>query len=121
MPRVKPHKHLKFQTGSGYIEPARDRCPYKSDSLGRVVIYQAYRVGWGKKVLGNGYTMLVATLGLFTVMHLGLPDEVSIAFLPFILLVRRIWELGHRSFVLRTRRCNDSATGPFRSISYTSP
>ncbi|HZE85013.1 MAG TPA: acyltransferase, partial [Puia sp.] len=51
-----------------------------------MVSYQAYRVGWGKKVLGNGYTMLVATLGLFTVMHLGLPDEVSIAFLPFILL-----------------------------------
>jgi len=52
-----------------------------------MVIYQAYRVGWGKKVLGNGYTMLVATLGLFTVMHLGLAGmTVSIAFLPFILL-----------------------------------
>jgi peptidoglycan/LPS O-acetylase OafA/YrhL len=51
-----------------------------------MVIYQAYRVGWGRRLFGNGFIMVAATLGLFVVMHFGLPDPVSIFFLPFILL-----------------------------------
>jgi len=68
-------------------------------------------VGWGKKILGNGYTMLVATLGLFTVMHLGLPDE-GFHCLPAISSAP-VAHMGARPSIvcLPDKGCNGSATG----------
>ena len=51
-----------------------------------MIVYQAYQMGWGKKILANGYTMLLTTLGLFTTMHFALPDALSAAFFPLIIL-----------------------------------
>lgn len=51
-----------------------------------MMMYQGFKEGWGKKILGNGYVFLVAAAGLFLSMHFGLPDVVTISFLPFVLL-----------------------------------
>lgn len=51
-----------------------------------MMMYQGFKEGWGKKILANGYVFLVAAAGLFLSMHFGLPDVVTISFLPFILL-----------------------------------
>ena len=51
-----------------------------------MMMYQGFKADWGKKMLGNGYAFLLAVLGLFISMHFGLPDAVTIGFLPFVLL-----------------------------------
>lgn len=51
-----------------------------------MMMYQGFKTDWGKKILGNDYAFLLAVLGLFLSMHFGLPDVITIGFLPFILL-----------------------------------
>ena len=51
-----------------------------------MMMYQGFKTDWGKKILANGYVFLTAAAGLFLSMHFGLPDVVTISFLPFILL-----------------------------------
>ena len=51
-----------------------------------MMMYQGFVIEWGKKILANGYAMGIAALALFTSMHFGLPDVISVSFLPFILL-----------------------------------
>ena len=51
-----------------------------------MMMYQGFKADWGKKMLGNGYVFLLAVLGMFLSMHFGLPDAVTIGFLPFVLL-----------------------------------
>ena len=51
-----------------------------------MMMYQGFKADWGKKMLGNGYAFLLAVLGLFISMHFGLPDAITIGFLPFVLL-----------------------------------
>jgi peptidoglycan/LPS O-acetylase OafA/YrhL len=51
-----------------------------------MMMYQGFKVDWGKKILGNGYAMLLAALAFFLCMQVGLPDVISVSFLPFILL-----------------------------------
>jgi len=49
-------------------------------------LYQGFKADWGKKILENTYIFLIAVFGLFMSMHFGLPDVVTISFLPFVLL-----------------------------------
>lgn len=51
-----------------------------------MMMYQGFENNWGKKILANGYTMGITVLALFTSMHFGLPDVISVSFLPFLLL-----------------------------------
>lgn len=51
-----------------------------------MIVYQAYQMSWAKRVLANGYTMLLTTTGLFVSMHFALPDALSAAFFPLIIL-----------------------------------
>jgi peptidoglycan/LPS O-acetylase OafA/YrhL len=51
-----------------------------------MIMYQGFANNWGKKILANGYAMGIAALGLFVSMHAGLPDVISVSFLPFLLL-----------------------------------
>ena len=51
-----------------------------------MMMYQGFTNNWGKKILANGYTMGITALALFTSMHFGLPDVISVSFLPFLLL-----------------------------------
>ena len=49
-------------------------------------IYQCYKAGWGSKLLDSGFILTLVTIGLFTCMHLDLPDFITVAFFPLILL-----------------------------------
>ena len=51
-----------------------------------MMMYQGFKTDWGKKILANGYVFLLAVFGLFISMHFGLPDVITIGFLPFVLL-----------------------------------
>ena len=49
-------------------------------------IYHAYLAGWGKKILSNGYVMILLGLGVFLSMQFFISDVLVVAFFPFILL-----------------------------------
>jgi peptidoglycan/LPS O-acetylase OafA/YrhL len=51
-----------------------------------MAMYQSYKAGWGSKVLGNGYAMVIIALGIFTSLHLAMPDYITVAFFPLLLL-----------------------------------
>ncbi len=51
-----------------------------------MVAYQAFRIDWGKRWLGNGYTLLLLVSGLGICLHLAVPDVFTVSFYPFILL-----------------------------------
>jgi|SRR5450432_357147 peptidoglycan/LPS O-acetylase OafA/YrhL len=51
-----------------------------------MMMHHAFIDQWGKKILGNGWTMVLLAAGAFTCMHFNLPDMITVAFFPFILL-----------------------------------
>jgi peptidoglycan/LPS O-acetylase OafA/YrhL len=51
-----------------------------------MMMYQSYRDAWGKAWLGNGYTLLLLTLGLGLCLHFAIPDVLSMCFVPLIVL-----------------------------------
>jgi peptidoglycan/LPS O-acetylase OafA/YrhL len=51
-----------------------------------MTMYYAYQLEWGKKVLSNGYVMVLLGLGVFLSMHFYVTDLFPVAFFPFILL-----------------------------------
>jgi peptidoglycan/LPS O-acetylase OafA/YrhL len=51
-----------------------------------MITYQVYSQSFAKKIFGNGYTLLMAVLGLFVCLHFALPDIFSVSFFPIILL-----------------------------------
>ncbi|CAN5595075.1 acyltransferase [soil metagenome] len=51
-----------------------------------MMMYQGYTAGWGKKIFGNGFTMLALTIILFIGMHYQVPDIFTVSLLPLILL-----------------------------------
>lgn len=51
-----------------------------------MMMYQGFTIEWAKNILGNGLTMLMLALAIFTCMHFGLPDVITLSFFPFLLL-----------------------------------
>ncbi len=51
-----------------------------------MMMHHAYRDNWGKKLLGNGWVLILVTLAVFTSMHFSLPDIITVCFFPLILL-----------------------------------
>lgn len=51
-----------------------------------MTMYQGFKAGWAKKILGNGYALTVLVLASFTCMHLDAPDIFTVSFFPLILL-----------------------------------
>ncbi len=51
-----------------------------------MAMYQCYKAGWGAKLLSNGYAIAIIGIGVFTCMHLALPDVITVAFFPLLLL-----------------------------------
>ncbi len=51
-----------------------------------MMMHHAYSDGWGKKFLGNGWTMVILTIAAFTCMHFYLPDLITLVFFPLLLL-----------------------------------
>ncbi len=51
-----------------------------------MVMYKCFMANWGKGWLASGYTLALLALGLFTCLHLAVPDAYSVMFFPFILL-----------------------------------
>jgi peptidoglycan/LPS O-acetylase OafA/YrhL len=51
-----------------------------------MMMHHAFRDQWGKKLLGNGVVMILLALAAFTSMHFNLPDIITVAFFPFIML-----------------------------------
>jgi peptidoglycan/LPS O-acetylase OafA/YrhL len=51
-----------------------------------MIAYLVYKDGWAKKVLGKGWTFGLLALAMFTTMHFGLWDLLSVCFYPFMIL-----------------------------------
>ncbi|HEY2649841.1 MAG TPA: acyltransferase, partial [Puia sp.] len=51
-----------------------------------MMMHHAFSDQWGKKFLGNGWTMGLLALAAFTCMHFNLPDIITVLFFPFLLL-----------------------------------
>jgi peptidoglycan/LPS O-acetylase OafA/YrhL len=51
-----------------------------------MMMHHAFIAGWGKKILSNGWTMGLLAICAFTCMHFNLPDIITVAFFPFLLL-----------------------------------
>lgn len=51
-----------------------------------MMLYKGYQQAWGKAWLANGYTLVIATLGLFLCAHFAVADACTVSFFPFILL-----------------------------------
>jgi peptidoglycan/LPS O-acetylase OafA/YrhL len=51
-----------------------------------MMTHHAFRDSWGKKILGNGWAMVLFTAAAFVSMHFSLPDFVIVSFFPFIIL-----------------------------------
>jgi peptidoglycan/LPS O-acetylase OafA/YrhL len=51
-----------------------------------MMLYEGFKKGWGKAVLGNGYVLTGLTLASFACMHFELADIFALSFFPFILL-----------------------------------
>lgn len=63
-----------------------------------MMMYQGYKTEWGKRLLGNGYTLIVLAIGSFVCMHFALPDLFAVAFFPFILLSGAYGSAGINKF-----------------------
>ena len=63
-----------------------------------MMMYQGYKIDWGKCLLGNGYTIIVLALCSFICMHFALPDIFTVAFFPFILLSGAYGSAGMNKF-----------------------
>jgi peptidoglycan/LPS O-acetylase OafA/YrhL len=59
-----------------------------------MMMHQAFIVGWGKKILGNGWVMILLALASFTSMHFNLPDIITVTFFPFLLLCGAYGSVG---------------------------
>ena len=51
-----------------------------------MMMHHAYRDQWGKRMLANGWMMVLLALAAFTCMHFNLPDIITVFFFPFLLL-----------------------------------
>jgi peptidoglycan/LPS O-acetylase OafA/YrhL len=51
-----------------------------------MMMHHAYDDQWGKKILGNGWMMIILALAAFTSMHYNLPDILTVFFFPLLLL-----------------------------------
>jgi peptidoglycan/LPS O-acetylase OafA/YrhL len=51
-----------------------------------MMTHHAFRDQWGKKILGNGWAMILFTAAAFISMHFNLPDFIIVSFFPFIIL-----------------------------------
>jgi peptidoglycan/LPS O-acetylase OafA/YrhL len=51
-----------------------------------MMMHHAYRDQWGKRILANGWMMVLLALAAFTCMHFNLPDIITVFFFPFLLL-----------------------------------
>jgi peptidoglycan/LPS O-acetylase OafA/YrhL len=51
-----------------------------------MMMYQGYREGWGKKMLGNGFAMFLIALGVFGTLQLNTADIITVSFFPLLLL-----------------------------------
>jgi peptidoglycan/LPS O-acetylase OafA/YrhL len=51
-----------------------------------MMVYQVYTEGVGRRLFGNGYALLAATLGLCLCLHFAVPDVFTVSFFPLILL-----------------------------------
>jgi peptidoglycan/LPS O-acetylase OafA/YrhL len=51
-----------------------------------MMMHHAFTDQWGKKILGNGWTMALLAISAFTCMHFNLPDIITVLFFPFLLL-----------------------------------
>jgi peptidoglycan/LPS O-acetylase OafA/YrhL len=51
-----------------------------------MMMHHAYRDNWGKKLLGNGWVLILLTLTFLACMHFNLPDIITVSFFPLILL-----------------------------------
>ena len=51
-----------------------------------MMVYQYYVEGTAKRLLANGYVILLLTLGLGLCLHFAVPDVFSVVFFPLILL-----------------------------------
>jgi peptidoglycan/LPS O-acetylase OafA/YrhL len=63
-----------------------------------MVAYRTYTEDRGKALLGNDWVLLLLTIGMFLSFHWGLPDAVSVAFFPFILLSASFGSTGANRF-----------------------
>ena len=63
-----------------------------------MMMYQGFKTEWGKRLLGNGYTLIVLAIGSFVCMHFALPDVFAVAFFPFILLSGAYGSAGINKF-----------------------
>jgi peptidoglycan/LPS O-acetylase OafA/YrhL len=51
-----------------------------------MMLYYGYKENWGRKLLANGYVMLLLGAGVFLTMHFFVSDLLIVSFFPFILL-----------------------------------
>jgi peptidoglycan/LPS O-acetylase OafA/YrhL len=51
-----------------------------------MMMHHAYQDQWGKRILGNGWTMGLLAIAAFTSMHFDLPDIITVFFFPLLLL-----------------------------------
>ena len=51
-----------------------------------MMMHHAFTDQWGKKIFGNGWMIALLTFAAFICMHFNLPDIITVAFFPFILL-----------------------------------
>lgn len=51
-----------------------------------MMVYQYYVEGTAKRLFGNGYVLVLLTLGLGLCLHFAVPDVFSVTFFPLILL-----------------------------------
>ena len=67
-----------------------------------MMMHQFYKDGWGKKLLGNGWTMVILALLSFTSMHFNLPDIITVICFPLLLLSGAYGSVGiNRVFTTR--------------------
>lgn len=59
-----------------------------------MLAYRAYTAQQGRGWLGNGTVLLLLTAGMVLSLHLGLPDAITVAFFPFILLAAAYGSAG---------------------------
>ena len=51
-----------------------------------MMVYEGFKKGWGRNILGNGYVLSGLTLASFVCMHFELADIYTLSFFPFMLL-----------------------------------
>jgi len=51
-----------------------------------MMTYHAFKDRWGKKMIGNGWTMTICAAAAFFSMHMNWPDIVTVSFFPFVIL-----------------------------------